>query len=371
MMKRVLSLFLTLMMLVACVGCGGSNDANNSGSAGTSGSNSDAGASGAGDASGGGDTITELDVVYLMPATSSQYWYDYMYTGAINAALDIEEQYGVKINLTTAGPAEEMETEAYVKAFENVIATQPDAILTATLIPDGTNMLVKAAAEQGIYVNFMSCGLEDPAYDEYFGSFFYCDNTDIGQVGAQAFLDALEMKGIEPKGKVGVHTSVLVPSLMPRVDEFVAYLNEHAPELECLEVLFNENVITKAQSNVEDQIAAYGDEIVGFYGSDNITGDGIALAIQNSGLTGKVVGVAVDADDLEVEALRNGVLDAIVVQTPYQQSYDAMMDAYNYLVNGQSQEKRIITPSYAVTTANMDDEDMRALLDPKYYVRGE
>ena len=364
-MKRVLSLVLALMLMVACVGCG-SNDKDGSASADSSNTTQSATNSTASD---GGDEITELDVVYLMPATSSQYWYDYMCTGVMNAAMDIEAETGVKINVTTAGPAEEMETEAYVKAFENVIASKPDIILTATLVPDGTNLLVKEAHNQGIYVNFMSCGLEDPAYDEYFGSFFYCNNADIGGVAAQAFLDALDAKGIEHKGKVGVHTSVLVPSLMPRIDEFVAYLNEHAPELEFLEVLFNENVITKAQSNVEDQIAAYGDELVGFYGSDNITGDGIALAIQNSGLTGKVAGVVVDADDLEVEALRNGVLDAIVVQTPYMQSYEAMWDAFNYLTKGETQDKRVITPSFAVTTANMDQDDMKPLLDPKFYVR--
>ena len=45
---------------------------------------------------------------------------------------DMEEEHGVTIDFSTVGPAEESQTEEYVTAFEQCIAKQPDAIVTAT-----------------------------------------------------------------------------------------------------------------------------------------------------------------------------------------------------------------------------------------------
>ena len=55
-----------------------------------------------------------------------------------NAVADMEAEHGISINFTTVGPATEAETEAYIRAFENAIASKPDAIISATQVPDST-----------------------------------------------------------------------------------------------------------------------------------------------------------------------------------------------------------------------------------------
>ena len=45
----------------------------------------------------------ELDVIYLSCSTASEFW-QYIGVGISNAVIDMEEEYGITINLQTTGP---------------------------------------------------------------------------------------------------------------------------------------------------------------------------------------------------------------------------------------------------------------------------
>lgn len=347
-MKKVLAVILTGMMVFSLAACSKNADSS--------------------DSSGGDSGTEEYDVVYLSPSTESEYW-QYAEIGMHNAALDLEKEKGIKINFSVSGPATEAETDAYIKAYESVIASKPDSIITATLAPDGTVPKTQEAQNAGIYVNFVSMGLEggdSNEYGDYYGVHYYCNNTVIGETAAQAMLDGLKAAGIEPKGKIGIHMSVVVETLEERLDGFKAYMKEHAPEIECLDTLYNENDVNNAQGNAETQISTYGDELIGLYGGNNVSGDGIALALKNAGKGNEILGIGVDSDSIEIEALEEGNLYAIIVQTPYEQGYMAMENTIEYLQTGENPEteKHIDCTSQVVTSENMDSEESQALLDP-------
>ncbi len=309
-------------------------------------------------------------VTYLSPSTASEYWQS-CEIGMRNAALDLQDELGITINFSTTGPATEAETDAYITAFESTIASKPDAIITATLEPNGTAVKSKEATDQGIYVNYVSMGLgdgsgaNDASWEPYYGVHYYCDNYVIGQTAAKCMLDAWKAANIEPKGKVGMHMSVVVETLEKRMQGFVDYMAENAPDVECIDTLYNENDVNNAQTNVETQLSTYGDELIGLYGGNNISGDGIANALRSAGIT-NIPGIAVDSDAVEVQGLRDGYFYAIVAQTPYEQGYNAMVNAITYLRTGENTEteKHINCPSTAVTAEMMDEEEYAALLDP-------
>ena len=316
------------------------------------------------------EEASEYTVVYLSPSTASEYWQS-CEIGMTNAVLDLEEELGITINFSTTGPATEAETEAYITAFESTIASSPDAIITATLEPNGTAPKSQEAMDRGIYVNYVSMGLgdgsgaDDTSWEPYYGVHYYCDNYVIGQTGAECMLKAWEEAGIEPKGYVGMHMSVVVETLEKRMQGFVDYMAEHAPDVECIDTLYNENDVANAQANVETQISTYGDELIGLYGGNNISGDGIANALRSANIT-TIPGIAVDSDAVEVEALEDGYFYAIVAQTPYEQGYNAMKNAITYLMTGENTEteKHINCPSTAVTADMMNTEEYAALLNP-------
>nr|WP_130789407.1 substrate-binding domain-containing protein [Lachnoclostridium pacaense] len=308
-------------------------------------------------------------IIYLTPSTASQFW-TYVGIGIENAMKDMEEKEGVKIEFSTVGPAEESQTEDYVTAFEQCIAKKPDAIVTATLAIDATVPKAKEATQNGIVLNFVNCGLgvgDDGAHEEDYNQFYYCSNDTIGEMAAQAFLDAMDAKGMDKtKGTIGINMNVENEALNHRIQSFRDYMAANAPELTLTDTYYNGNVVETSQANAENIISTFGSELIGMYSGNNITGDGVCLAVQAAGIGDKIVSVAVDSDDTEIAALGNGSLDAIIVQDAYAQGYKCMENAIQTLINGSNPEsaKQVNCPPVVITSANMNDKDMQDLLDP-------
>lgn len=307
------------------------------------------------------------DVVYLTPSTASQFW-THVGIGIENAMKDMEKEHGIKINYSIVGPSEEGQTEEYVTAFEQAIAKKPDAIITATLAIDSTVPKAKEATDNGIVLNFVNCGLgigDDGAHEETYNQFYYCSNKTIGEMAGEAFLKAKEAKNIG-EGIVGVNTNVENEALDQRVIGFREYVKEHAPKLEQTDTYYNGNVVEKAQSNAENIISTYGDKLMGMFAGNNITGNGVALAVEGANLKDKIVTVAVDSDDTEIKALKDGVIDAIIVQNAYEQGYLGMKNAIETLINGKNPEekKQVNCPPSIVDKDNMEDQKIKELLDP-------
>ena len=313
------------------------------------------------------ETPEELYLVYLTPSTESGYWGEYVRIGIENAVMDAEEKFGVSIKYEYAGPALESSQDEFLSILEGVIAKSPDALIMGQLAPDAVAPFITDATAMGTYVNLVSVGVDLPS--DQFGALYYCDQPEQGAFAAQAFYDAMVEKGLAMDGVVGVHMSVVVPILEAKIQNFVDTLQGLAPDLTILETQYNENDVNNGISLMEAQVATYGDELVGFFGGNNVTGDAIVRVIEESGRVGKLVGVAVDSDPAEIEGMKNGYLDALVIQTPYDQAYSAVMDAVDHIVTGAEFDDEVNMPASVVTPANMDDPDMAALIDPSILAR--
>jgi len=361
-MKKIWTFLLIGVMTLSLMACGkksstdtANTGSNNSTNTGSNNSQSET------------DSKKTYDIIYLTPSTASQFW-TYVGIGIENAMKDMEEKYNITVNFSTVGPAEESQTEEYVTAFEKCIAKQPDAIVTATLAIDATVPKAQEATQNGIILNFVNCGLgvgDDGAYEEYYNEFYYCSNDTIGEMAAQAFLEAMDKKGIE-KGIVGINMNVENEALNHRIQSFRDYMAANAPELTLTDTYYNGNVVETAQANAENIISTYGSDLIGMYSGNNITGDGVCLAVESAGIGDKIVSVAVDSDDTEINALRNGNLDAIIVQDAYAQGYKCMENAILTLINGSNPEaeKQVNCPPVIITKDNMDSAEMQDLLDP-------
>ncbi len=310
------------------------------------------------------------DVIYLTPSTASAFW-SQVEVGILQAKADLEKELGITINYSVIGPAEEQETEKYITAFENAIAQQPDAILTATLSIDSTVPKAREATEQGIVLNFVNCGLgvgDDGAYQETYNQFFYCSNDTIGELAGQAFLKAMNDKGMPlDKGVIGINMNVENEALNHRIQAFRDYIAANAPALQMTETYYNNNVVEKSQTNAENIISSYGADLIGMYSGNNITADGVANAVRGAGLKDNFVSVGVDSDDIEIQALRDGFLSAIIVQNAYDQGYKCMDNAVRTVVTGKNPEavKQVNCPPVIVTMENIDSAEINFIMNPQ------
>jgi len=309
----------------------------------------------------------EFDVIWVTCSTQSEFW-QYQQIGMENAAKDMEAEHGIKINFTVVGPATEAETEAYIRAFENAVASEPDAIISATQVPDSTWSVSKDATDRGIVVNFTNCGLEPLDSNQYadcYNQFYTTVSSDVGDMAGKICLELMEAAGIEKSGVIAMEFSNVNPALQPRMDNFQAYVEANS-DIDVLDCLFNNNDLSRAQADIENQIAANGDKLIGIYGANNISSDGIAIAVENAGIKDKVIAIGVDSDPVAIKALEDGYLDCLIVQDAYGQGYASMVNAIETLLQGKNPEteQKIAMPPVAVTTENMHEAEYAALLDP-------
>lgn len=366
-MKKTLAMLLAMIMLFSTAACS-SKDATTDNAGNDNNTTSETTNNEGTTESEGAATGEAINVTWVSCSTESEFW-QYQELGIRAAAQDMAEKHGVEINVTTVGPATEAETEAYIRAFENAIASQPDIIISATQVPDSTRSVSKEAMNQGIVVNFTNCGLEtldSTEYSDCYNQFYTTVSADIGDIAGEFMLQRLEEKGIPLEGVIAMEFSNVNPALQPRMDNFKAYVEANAPGITVLDTLYNNNSLEQAQADIENQIATYGDELIGIYGANNISGNGIALAVQNAGIADKVVAIGVDSDATEIAALEAGNLDCIIVQDAYGQGYAAMENAVETLITGtnpESEQKIAMAPE-VVTTENMKEDKYAALLDP-------
>lgn len=307
------------------------------------------------------------DITWVTCSTESEFW-QYQQIGMENAVADMEAEHGITINFSTVGPATEAETEAYIRAFENAIASKPDAIISATQVPDSTRTVSKDAMDQGIVVNFTNCGLEtldSTEFSDCYNQYYTTVSADIGDMAGEIMLKLLDEAGIPKEGVIAMEFSNVNPSLQPRMDNFKAYVEANS-DIEVLDTLYNNNDLAQAQADIENEIATYGDKLIGIYGANNTSGDGIALAVENAGIKDKVITIGVDSDPAEIQALEDGFIDCIIVQDAYGQGYAALKNAVETLLQGKNPEteQKIAMPPVAVTTTNMHEDKYAAMLDP-------
>ena len=79
---------------------------------------------------------------------------------------------------------------------------------------------------------------------------------------------------------------------------------------------------------------------------------------------GRVKLVGFDAADAEIDDLKAGTVQALIVQDPFKMGYEGVK-ALAQLVRGQgTPRKRIDTGAKVVTKENMDTEEMQKILYP-------
>lgn len=344
-MKKIIALVLALVMIAALfAGCKSDKDTTDA------------------------DGAKTYKIIYVTPSTASDFW-SQVETGIQQAKKDYEAKLGIKIDYSVMGPAQEVDAEGYVSALENAISQNPDAILTATLNIDPTVPKAMEATNAGIILNFVNCGIcngDMPENQAYYNQFYYCSNTTIGEMAAQAFLTAMDEKGLsKDAGTVGMQMNMENAALDYRMTGFRDYMAANAPGLKLTDTQYNGNDSADAQADAEGTISAVTD-LIGFYAGNNVTCDGVCNALRAADMKEGVVSVGVDSDDVEIAALKDGYLSAIIVQDAFTQGYKCMENAILTAHEGKNPEatKEVNVPPVIVTGSNIDSEEIKFMMSP-------
>ena len=104
------------------------------------------------------------------------------------------------------------------------------------------------------------------------------------------------------------------------------------------------------------------------YSTNETSTLGVCQAIQELGLEpDEITVIGFNSNESELQYLRGGVLDALVVQNPYNIGYLGVYYAGQFVTGGGASGMEYTGVVY-VTAENIDDDDIQLILNPKKYI---
>jgi ribose transport system substrate-binding protein len=137
---------------------------------------------------------------------------------------------------------------------------------------------------------------------------------------------------------------------------------EGHPEVELVATLYSYSDVARGMSATEDMLTSNPD-LDGIFAANESGAMGAVQALEAANRAGEVKLVAFDAAERQVEALRAGTIQALVVQNPFQMGYQGVKSAVDHL-EGREVPERIDTGVTVVTPRNIEDPDVVKVLEP-------
>jgi len=252
------------------------------------------------------------------------------------------KELGISYNYD--GPAEFAATQQ-IPIINAVGARKPSAMIVS---PTDTNALIaplQALVGQGIKIVTVDTTVAD---DKVTVSRVVSDNAAGGKLGAEALNKLTQGKG-----------SVVVLSVKPGIsttDERAQGFEQAIkafPTLKFLGVQYNQGSDKTAQEIVTGLIAKEVD-LSGIFIVGNVGSEGAAAALRSANVGSRVKVVQYDASPPQVDQLKQGVLDALIAQDPYQEGIDAVDQAVNSIL-GKPVKALILTGLNVITRDTIAD----------------
>lgn len=280
----------------------------------------------------------EYDIAFVQGVAGDEF-YITMQCGIEEAAAELGA------TVTTQGP-QEFDPTLQTPIVDSVVASAPDALLIAPTDVTAMARPIQAAIEAGIEVVLVDTTLEDPTGVV---SQIASDNVGGGAAAFQAIEEAnpdggkVLVIGVEP----GISTTDA------RAEGFEAAVAEN-PAFTSLGVQYSQNQPARAAEIVTGALQADPD-IVGIFAANLFAAEGAATGIRQAGVEGITV-VGFDAGPAQVEALREGTVQALVAQEPANIGRQGVEQAVAAL-NGDETEPEIQTGFTIITADNVDSPE--------------
>jgi ribose transport system substrate-binding protein len=258
------------------------------------------------------------------------------------------------------GPEAETEVSRQIDIINNFVTQKVDAIVMAACDTQALIPALQAAKDAGITIVTIDSGIDDESIPV---SFIATDNVEGGRKAAEELAKAL---GVTEEGGETAIVGVIPfdPNAQSSRDRETGF-REGIGKYKSLQIgptLFSQSDITVAVEKTENMLNSTPD-LAGIFAANQPGGEGAADVLAKRGLAGKVKLVAFDASEPEIKALRDGTIQALIVQDPFRMGHDGVETAVRALA-GDTVEPRVQTDVVVVTAENIDNSDIQQVLNP-------
>jgi len=289
----------------------------------------------------------KLTIAVIPKGTENQFW------KSINAGAEAAcKEEGCEVKWI--GPNPENDITQQVNIVNNQVSGKVNGIVIAACDKTALVDPIKKAIAAGIPVVTIDSGVtgDDPV------AYIATNNVKGGEAAADKLAELMGDKGtagflIFGKGQV---------SSDEREEGFRNGMKKHTG-IKVIEPLEASDA-TKAFDNVTNLLTAH-PEITGIFAASEPNGISAAAVLDQKKLAGKIKLVAFDASDKEIEALKAGTIQALIVQDPYQMGYKGVKTALMAIKKQPITEKLVDSGLKVVTKENLETPEIQKLLHPQ------
>jgi ribose transport system substrate-binding protein len=241
------------------------------------------------------------DTIALIPGETTDAFFISMHQGAADEA----RKLGLKLiypGSSTYSPT------AQIPVVQSVLAQHPKALLIASTDVTALAPAIRQYKQAGIPVITLDSTITDT------GLLAARITSDNAQGGAAA-ADALA-KMAHGHGQVAIISQIPgISTTDARAAGFKAELKKY-PSMHLLGIEYDNGSITQAASQAQSLINSH-PGLVGFFGANDFAAEGAGDAVVTAHKSGKVFVAGYDAEPKEVQLLKKGVINILIVQRPY------------------------------------------------------
>jgi ribose transport system substrate-binding protein len=298
---------------------------------------------------------TKPTIPIIVKDTTSFYWQTVL-AGARKAGQDLG------VNVPELGAQSESDINGQINILENVVASNPAAVVIA---PTQFAALGKPIDEAAKKIKII--GIDTAADSKALTSFLTTDNVQAGRIAADILAERIQKTYADAEGDVALITSLPgVASLDQRAKGFKEQL---AAKYGALSIVAEKVADGQASTgrDIMKEIITANPELRGVFASNLIMAQGAAQAVAESktNKTGdKINLIGFDSDDQLVKFLQDGTIAALVVQDPFRMGYDGVKTALA-ASKGERVPATVDIGANLVTKANINSVRSQELLNPK------
>lgn len=286
---------------------------------------------------------TKAYVPLISKGFSHQFW-QAVKIGSEAAAADL----GVEV--TFEGPDNEGQVDRQIDMLAAALSKNPAAIGFAAVDSQASIPMLRQIDEAGVPVIAFDSGVDSDI------PVTTCTTDNL----ASAALAADEMaKAIGGAGKVAIisHDQTSRTGI-DRVDGFVNQVEAKYPDIEIVTIQYGggDHLIS---TEITKSILTANPDIKGIFGANEGSAIGVVNGVTENGADIVIIGY--DSGAAQKAAVRSGVMAGAITQNPVGIGYETVKAAVD-TINGKSVPKIIDTGFFYYDAANMDDDQIAAVL---------
>jgi ribose transport system substrate-binding protein len=294
-------------------------------------------------------------IAVIPKGTSHDFWKS-IHAGAIQAARELGN-----VTIEWEGPPKEDQRSEQQQIVERFASESVPAIILAPCDRQTLVAPVERALEHGSFVVIIDSGLQhsdavesNPRYLGYVAT----DNYQGGVAAAERILELL--KGVDRPKVMMIRYQVGSESTEQREAGFRDTIRK-APNVDFSEAADEAGVTVDSAQRVAERLLSDRKDLNGIFVPNETSTTGVVRAMDVLHMSGQIKVVGFDGSEILIHALREGNLEGLVLQDPFDMGYQAVRRAVDALEGKLPTEKIKNTNLKVATKENMNDPSIRPL----------